>query len=109
MGILVSEMKKNVSEEITFEQRKELIGGMVKWARAIGLLVKTASEKKGKSIDLVSFGVDYSPHVPSPFKGASGIESRGGHFTRYLKPHPNLIRKTRSEIRTEVAKYPKGY
>ncbi|CDY52821.1 BnaCnng23550D [Brassica napus] len=72
MGILVTEMKKNVSQEITFEQRKELIGAMVKWARAIGLLVKTASEKKGQSIDLASFGVDYSPHVASPIKGANG-------------------------------------
>lgn len=72
MGKIVIEMKKSASEEITFEQRKELIGGMVKWARGIGLLVKTASEKKGKSIDLASFGVDYSPHVSSPFKGASG-------------------------------------
>ncbi|KAG5414779.1 hypothetical protein IGI04_002346 [Brassica rapa subsp. trilocularis] len=72
MGILVTEMKKNVSQEITFEQRKELIGAMVKWARAIGLLVKTASEKKGQSFDLASFGVDYSPHVASPIKGANG-------------------------------------
>ncbi|KAJ0234687.1 hypothetical protein HA466_0271590 [Hirschfeldia incana] len=72
MGKLLLEMKKSASEEITFEQRKELIGGMVKWARAIGLLVKTASEKKGKSVDLASFGVDYSPNVASPFKGASG-------------------------------------
>ncbi|KAG2241868.1 hypothetical protein Bca52824_096288 [Brassica carinata] len=61
MGKVVLEMKKTGSEEITFEQRKELIGGMVKWARAIG-----------KSIDLASFGVDYSPHVASPFKGANG-------------------------------------
>ncbi|KAL0693628.1 hypothetical protein Bca4012_060808 [Brassica carinata] len=72
MGKVVLEMKKTGSEEITFEQRKELIGAMVKWARAIGLLVKTASERKGQSIDLASFGVDYSPHVASPLKGASG-------------------------------------
>ena len=35
--------------------------------------------------------------------------TRGGHFTRYLKPHPNPTRKTRTEIRTEVAKYPNGF
>ena len=35
--------------------------------------------------------------------------NRGGHFTRYPKPHPNPILKTQTEIRTEVAKYPNGY
>ena len=37
------------------------------------------------------------------------LESKGGHFTRYPKLHPNPIRKTRTEIRTKVAKYPNGY
>lgn len=72
MGKVLVEMKKNDSEEITLEQRKEVIGTMVQWARAIGLFVKTASEKKGQSIDLSSFGVDYSTHAASPFEGASG-------------------------------------
>ena len=35
--------------------------------------------------------------------------ARGGHFTRYLNPYPNPIRKTRTEIPTKVAKYPNGY
>ena len=37
------------------------------------------------------------------------LVTRGGHFTRYPKWHPNPIRKIRTEIRTEVAKYPNGY
>ncbi|CAH2052937.1 unnamed protein product [Thlaspi arvense] len=69
IGKLLAEMNKNDSKEITFDQRKEIIGTMVKWARAIGLFVKTASEKNGKSIDLSSFGIDYAA---SPFKGPTG-------------------------------------
>ena len=37
------------------------------------------------------------------------VSSRGRHFTRYPKWHPNLIRKTRTEIWTKVEKYPNGY
>lgn len=59
MGKVLVEMKKHGSKEITFEQRKELFGSMVKWARSIGLFAKMASEKKGKSIDLSPFGIDY--------------------------------------------------
>lgn len=63
MGKVLVEMKKHGAKEITFEQRKELFGSMVKWARAVGLFVKMASEKKGKSIDLSPFGIDYDNNV----------------------------------------------
>ncbi|CAN8277404.1 unnamed protein product [Cochlearia groenlandica] len=71
MGKLVVEMKKYNSNEISFEQRKELVSTMVKWARAIGLFAKTASENKGKPFDLSVFGIDYT-HVASPFDKPSG-------------------------------------
>lgn len=73
MGKGLIEMKKSGSQEITFEQRKELIGSMVKWTRGIGLFVKTAS---GQSIDLSSFGIDYDNTVESPIKRAM-LETQG--------------------------------
>ncbi|CAA7035143.1 unnamed protein product [Microthlaspi erraticum] len=73
MGKLLAEVKQNGSKDLTFDQRKEVIGTMVKWARAMGLFVKVASEKKGKSIDLSSFGIDYTHYYSTlPLKGPNG-------------------------------------
>ncbi|XP_010443993.1 PREDICTED: uncharacterized protein LOC104762287 [Camelina sativa] len=70
MGKGLMEMKKSGSQELNFEQRKELIVSMVEWTRGIGLFVKAASESKGQSIDLSSFGIDYDNSVESPIKRA---------------------------------------
>lgn len=73
VGKLLDEMKKNGSKDLTFDQRKEVIGTMVKWARAMGLFVKAASEKKGKPIDLSSLGIDYTNYYSTlPLKGPNG-------------------------------------
>lgn len=90
MGKHLVEMKKSSSKEITFDQRKELIGSMVKWTRAIGLFVKTASENRGHSIDLSTFGIDYDTNVSSPPKRV--IYETQGTFSLplYLKNFPKM-------------------
>ncbi|KAG7535103.1 hypothetical protein ISN45_Aa08g025760 [Arabidopsis thaliana x Arabidopsis arenosa] len=91
MGKGLVEMKKSGSKEITFEQRRDLISSMVKWARAIGLFVKAASEDKGQSIDLASFGIDYDNHVESPFSKRAMYEKQGTFsLPHYLKNAPKM-------------------
>lgn len=72
MGEVLVEMKKSGLKEITFEQRRDLTWSMVKWARAISQFVKTASEKKGVTMDLSSFESYYNSHVLNvPAKGGA--------------------------------------
>ncbi|XP_024007602.1 uncharacterized protein LOC18012810 [Eutrema salsugineum] len=71
MGEVLVEMENSGLKEITFEQKRELTWSMVKWARAISQFVKTASEKKGVSMDLSSFEDYYNSHVLVPAKDAS--------------------------------------
>lgn len=93
MGKSLIETKKSGSKEITFEQRKELIGSMVKWTRGIGLFVKTASENEGQSIDLSSFGIDYDNNAESPIKRAM-YETQSGTFSlpHYMKNLPKTAK-----------------
>ncbi|XP_019100119.1 PREDICTED: mucin-21-like [Camelina sativa] len=57
MGKTLVEQKKN-TKIMTLTQKKELIGSMVKWTNMLATFVKSASEKKGKSIDIGSYGLD---------------------------------------------------
>ncbi|CAH2043517.1 unnamed protein product [Thlaspi arvense] len=66
MGQVLVEMKKSGSNAITFEQKRELTWAMVKWARAVSQFVKTASEKRGVTMDLSSFESYYNSHVLVP-------------------------------------------
>lgn len=90
MGKSLVEMKKSGSKEITFDQRKELIQSMFKWTRGIGQFMKTASETKGQSIDLSSFGIDYDTKVSSPSERA--LYETQGTFSllHYLKDFPKM-------------------
>ncbi|VYS71102.1 unnamed protein product [Arabidopsis thaliana] len=91
MGKGLVEMKKSGSKEITFEERRDLISSMVKWARAIGLFVKAASEDKGQSIDLASFGIDYDNNVESPFSKRAMYETQGTFsLPHYVKNTPKM-------------------
>ncbi|XP_010425663.1 PREDICTED: uncharacterized protein LOC104710719 [Camelina sativa] len=57
MGKTLVEQKKN-TKIMTLKQKKELIVSMVKWTNMLATFVKSASEKKGKSIDIGSYGLD---------------------------------------------------
>lgn len=57
MGKTLVEQKKNAAV-MTIAQKKRLIVAMVKWTRMIATFVKTASEKKGKTINIASYGLD---------------------------------------------------
>ncbi|CAH2052936.1 unnamed protein product [Thlaspi arvense] len=90
LGKVLVEMKKSGSNEITFEQRREMIQSMVKWTRGTGIFVKMASENEGRSIDLSSFGIDYDTNKPSNSK-RSLSETRGTFsLPHYLKDLPKI-------------------
>ncbi|VVB18009.1 unnamed protein product [Arabis nemorensis] len=95
MGHFFVVMKKNGSKEITFEERRELTWTMVRWARAVSLFVKTASEKKGVSIDISSFENYYNSNVLIPSKVASDKTGRG---------HRNVPKDTSANNRSNSTK-----
>ncbi|EOA25696.1 hypothetical protein CARUB_v10019049mg [Capsella rubella] len=57
MGKTLVEQKKN-TKIMTLKQKKELIISMVKWTKMLATFVKSASEKKGKTINIASYGLD---------------------------------------------------
>ncbi|KFK28140.1 hypothetical protein AALP_AA8G477600 [Arabis alpina] len=77
MGDILVEMKKSSLKEITFEERRELTWSMVKWAHGINLFVKTASKKKGVTIDISSFENYYNSNVLDLSKGVGDKTGRG--------------------------------
>ncbi|KAL0795486.1 hypothetical protein Bca101_066863 [Brassica carinata] len=74
MRKVLVEMKQSNMNPITFEKRKELTWSIVKWARAVNIVVKTACEKQGIYLDLSSFDKYYDSVVLVPSKRA-GAES----------------------------------
>lgn len=57
MGKTLVEQKKN-TKIMTLKEKKELVIDMVKWTKMVATFVKSASEQKGKSINIASYGLD---------------------------------------------------
>ncbi|KAL1217755.1 hypothetical protein V5N11_013347 [Cardamine amara subsp. amara] len=53
---MLAQKKKAVV--MTLKQKKELVLAMVKWTRMLATFLKSASEKKGKTINIASYGLD---------------------------------------------------
>lgn len=74
MGKTLVEQKKNAAM-MTLAQKKSLVIAMVKWTRMIATFVKTASEKKGKTIDITSYGLDVDVNDKSIISVSGSTES----------------------------------
>lgn len=74
MGKTLVEQKKN-TKIMTLKQKKELIIAMVKWTKMLATFVKSASEMKGKSIDIASYGLDVDVNDKSIVGGTASSES----------------------------------
>ncbi|KAL1217757.1 hypothetical protein V5N11_013348 [Cardamine amara subsp. amara] len=83
---LLAQKKKAIVMTVT--QKKELVLAMVKWTRMLATFVKSASEKKGKTINIASYGLDVNVNDKSIYgesssssKTVSGSTTKTGAFS----------------------------
>ncbi|CAH8388782.1 unnamed protein product [Eruca vesicaria subsp. sativa] len=78
MAKTLVEQKKSTST-ITSTEKKTLVTSMVKWTKTIATTVKTASEKKGKKIDINTFGLDVDINDKSIMTVSGSSQSSSSH------------------------------
>ncbi|KAL1217756.1 hypothetical protein V5N11_013348 [Cardamine amara subsp. amara] len=69
---LLAQKKKAIVMTVT--QKKELVLAMVKWTRMLATFVKSASEKKGKTINIASYGLDVNVNDKSIYGGKASLK-----------------------------------